>query len=816
MNRRFQGVALCFLGFLAYSLEAGGLEFEEDVKPILKTHCLACHGDEKKKGGLSFAHWIDYQEALSRDVPLLVAGNPAESLLIERILHSDPQERMPKGRDPLSAAEISTIEAWIEAGAKWDDDGWRPSPHWAFVDPIRARLPEVEGAEWCRTEIDSFVLRRLQDLGLAPSPEAGRAQLVRRLYFDLIGLPPSVDEVDAVVNDLRGDAYERLVDRLLASPAFGEKWARHWLDLARYADSEGYQRDELRNVWPYRDWVIGALNRDLPFDQFTIEQLAGDLLPEARPDQIVATGFHRNTPVNLEAGTNPDDDYHKQIVDRVNTTGTVWLGLTVGCAQCHDHKYDPLSSEEYYQLFAFFNRAPLETKQKGDGMGSAGMVYIGPNLTVPMDTRIDRRRLTWVREQKEAAERLEAYVEPFWSKAESENRKDQDKQLRKRLIISLKKRTIEDYRFVGNALLENDDTYQRWRARLAHAELMLARYPVAETRVMSDRVDRESFVLRRGNRESRGKRVSPATPRFLHGFPEQYPKNRVGLAKWLVARENPLVARVAVNRLWAELFGRGLVRTIDDFGKTGEKPSHPELLDWLAVTFVVDDEWSLKRTIRRMVLSATYRQQTAERSLGLKVDADNRFLWRHSGHRFDAELIRDQLLSLGGLLSDRMGGVPAYPWQPEGVWRSSAGAGPMSYPVAEGEDGYRRGIYTVWRRSAHYPSFSNFDAPDRSLCVVERNRSNTPLQALTLMNDAVYVEAAKAFARRIEQHASDGLRGKLGWAFRTALAREPNREELQVLEEAYLLESRESKSFEEGFFNVATILLNLHETICRN
>ena len=645
MGNRLLGSGFLLGCVFACSLRAGTPDFVTDVKPVLEAHCVRCHGEARKKGGLSFAHWIEFEEALRRKPTIVVPGSPGESLLVHRLRHADPEERMPQGEDPLKASEIKLIEEWILSGAQWEDDAWRPAPHWSFVGPARPKLPDVDESDWGRNEIDLFVRRRLERHGLSPSLEAERAALVRRLYLDLVGLPPSVEQVDSFLSDTKSDAYERLVDRLLASPAFGEKWARHWLDLARYADSEGYQRDELRNVWPYRDWVIDALNQDLPFDQFTIEQLAGDLLPDPRPEQIVATGFHRNTPVNLEAGTNPEDDYHKQIVDRVNTTGTVWLGLTVACAQCHDHKYDPISSEEYYQLFAFFNRAPVETKQRGEAMGNAGMVYIGPNLKVPMDPAMNRRRQSWLEKRTLAVKGLKELVEPVWTAALEVK---QEAELQKRLKIATEKRKLEDYRFVGDQLLKADEAYLRWCAQLDKAASMLLRYPIAETRVMDDQVDRVSFVLNRGDRDRPGKEVSPATPRFLHSFSEQFPRNRLGLAQWLVSKENPLVARVTVNRVWAELFGRGLVESMDDFGKMGEAPSHPELLDWLAETFVVADSWSLKRTIRRMVNSATYRQQTAERSAPLAADPDNRLLWRHPGHRLDAEVIRDNLLTMGG------------------------------------------------------------------------------------------------------------------------------------------------------------------------
>ena len=810
---------LLSLGLVCLSSEsAGAVEFSRDVWPIIESHCTECHNQSDRKSGIVLDSWYGFQRSRESHQELILAGRPDESNLIKFISMSDSSKRMPLDRAALSKTEAEVLRRWVKEGATWPDDGWRPDRHWAYERPSLPAVPSVAESDWCRTSIDHFILEGLDRQGLSPSVRAQQAILLRRLSFDLTGLPPSVDQIDQFLADSSQDAYEKAVDRFLASPAFGEKWARHWLDLARYADSEGYQRDELRHIWAYRDWVVSALNRDLPFDQFSIEQLAGDLLPDATPDQIVATGFHRNTPVNLEAGTDPEADYHKQIVDRVGTTGTVWLGTTLACAQCHDHKYDPISAKEYYQLFAFFNQAPLETKQKGTEMGSAGMVYIGPDVSVPLGKAANKRRDYWDSQKSKIASKIKDYVDPFWNEAatETESQKGLAPMLLKKLNIKSPKRKLADYRFVGENLLKSDASFHRLRDRLNGIDRMLLLYPAGRTRVMKEGGDeRMTHLLKRGDPASPGVPVSPATPSFLHGFPEKSDGNRLGLARWLVSHENPLVARVAVNRIWAELFGVGLVATLDDFGKQGERPSHPELLDWLAVTFVERDQWSMKQTIRRTVLSAVYQQQTAERDDAMQVDAANRLLWRHPGHRFSAESIRDNLLSMGGQLSSKMGGPPAYPWQPEGVWRKSAGAGPMSYDVSKGEDGYRRGIYTVWRRSAHYPSFANFDAPDRGACVVSRGRSNTPLQALTLMNDAVYVKAARAFATRIESQFEMSLDQKLVWAFRCAVARIPSESERGLLKDVF---SEELKVSDEAsaWYNVASVLMNLHETICRN
>ncbi len=800
------------------TIEAETLVFSRDVLPIFDQHCSECHGKDQQKGGLDLSRSFPFAQSRQSHETLIISGDPEQSELIKRVEHADPDVRMPRDQTPLSNTELKILKQWIREGAVWPDDGWRPAVHWSFVAPVKPSLPEVSNQTWSQTPIDRFILRRLEDRNLSPSIPVGRAELLRRLSLDLLGLPPSVNALDAFLSDSRPNAFEHAVDRFLASPAFGEKWARHWLDLARYADSEGYQRDELREIWAYRDWVIHALNRDLPFREFTIEQLAGDLLPEPRFDQLVATGFHRNTPVNLEAGTDPKADYHKQIIDRVGTTGSVWLGLTVGCAQCHDHKYDPISIKDYYQFFAFFNRAPVETRQAGQAMGSSNMIYIGPDMDVVSDGDVERRRAHWAQLHAQAVMSLRNYVDPLWSESSLDvvPKEKQTAAVKAAFKRIPSKRQLEDYRQFLALILEGDQHARVLMQEADHTVRMRDAYPKAVTRIMKDSEFRPTHVLKRGDLENRGERVGPATPAGLHPFSDEFSRDRLGLAKWLVSNENPLIARVTVNRIWAELFGRGLVATLDDFGRQGEIPSHPQLLDWLAETFVHDDHWSLKRFIRRIVRSAVYQQAAAERDSALQIDADNQFLWRYPGHRLSAESIRDQLLSLAGMLSLKMGGPPAYPWQPETVWRSSAGAGPMSYPVDRGEDGFRRGIYTVWRRSAHYPSFAVFDAPDRGSCVVSRGRSNTPLQALTLMNDGVYVDAARAFANRIESRDSGGIDQALVWAFRSAVARYPSDDERALLKRIYREEFQLSGDASEGWFNVATVLMNLHETVCRN
>ncbi len=656
-------------------------------------------------------------------------------------------------------------------------------PHWAYVIPKK----NLELAP--RASIDHFISRSLDERGLPPNPQAEPARLLRRVCFDLTGLPPSIAEVDAFAADPSDAHFEEVVDRLLASPRFGEKWASGWLDLARYADSDGYQRDGFRNVWPYRDWVIRAFNADMPFDQFTIEQLAGDLLPDPTQAQLIATGFHRGPILNLEAGTDAEEDRVKQVVDRVNTTGTVWLATSFECAQCHDHKYDPISIGDYYSLYAFFNHTEQEGKRKPGG-NDATMEYVGPDIELPIsDEEIQLRA--------EAEERVAEAKAVFVVKLrELCDELDEDR------IAALEPKTISLIEGVGrdfkkaNAIRKSVFTKGEEAKVLGELEKQVRRHQKHAkegsfqigfgSRVMREiEKPRETFVMQRGNFLTPGEAVAAATPPSLHPFPAGAPKNRLGLAQWLVSPDNPLTARVAVNRLWAELFGRGLVTTMEDFGSQGERPTHPELLDFLALKFRVEDAWSMKKSIRRIVLSATYRQSAVASAARRALDPDNALYSRGPRSRLTAELIRDNALAISGLLSDKMFGPPVRPVQPAKVWRV-IGEVDNTYYLSAGDDLYRRGVYTIWRRSAHYPSFANFDAPNRGACTVRRQSSNTPLQALTLMNDPAYVEMSQALAARLQTETSAWERdAQFEYAFRLAVARHPRAAELEVLRQIY-------------------------------
>jgi hypothetical protein len=793
-------------------LQAVSIDFRSQIQPIFDDHCLDCHDTKARKGGVALDHFFASQQLTDNGEKILIPRDPSGSLLVRLISSNDPKHRMPPKGDPLTPAQIEWIRSWIAEGAAWPDDGWRPSLHWAYLPPKLSAVPsDVPGR--IRNEIDAFIHSGLARRGVEPNADADPAVQLRRLSLDLRGLSPSVEEVDAFLNNPSDAAWEKAVDAFLASPAFGERWARQWLDAARYADSEGYQRDELRSMWPYRDWVIQALNADMPFDRFTIEQLAGDLLPNPTLRQRIATGFQRNTPLNLEAGTDPVEDHYKQVVDRVNVVGSVWLGTTLGCAQCHNHKYDPLSIGEYYGLFAYFNQTPYESRQ---GRG-AGMVYLGPDLELP---REEAERGRWEPLEKAAAATLSAVRDHMRATCESAQKDtvrfgklSMDAQ--EALLLGEEKRELPDYQVLLKALFPRDPEAARLMREAELAKKRLAPFAAPRTRVMQELLEkRATHIARRGDFLSKGPEVQPGVP-AVFGDLKPGGADRLALARWIVHPEHPLTARVTVNRIWAELFGRGIVSTLEEFGKQGDAPSHPELLDWLAVTFVRTDAWSLKALLKRMVLSSTYRRSSALRGDALERDVANVGLWRHPGHRLDAETIRDNALLAGGLLSPKAGGPPVYPPQPEGVWREAAGKGPTQYVVSEGEDRYRRGIYTVWKRNNHYPAFAAFDAPDRGACTLQRGRSNTPVQALVLLNDEAFVEAAHALGKRMETEFHGSPLERLVRGFRTVLSRHPTDAERTILERVYRGAEGTTPHPSKGFEDAATVILNLHETIHR-
>ncbi|MFN7922811.1 MAG: PSD1 and planctomycete cytochrome C domain-containing protein [Bryobacteraceae bacterium] len=647
--------------FPALAAFAQNVDFQRDIRPLLAKNCLACHGpDDKSRQGNLRLDLRDGAIGKMGGSAGIVPFDSATSKVIQRVTAAT--NPMPPGGKRLTETEVASLKRWIDTGARYQK-------HWAFEKPVRTEPPQ---SKWGRNPIDAFVMARLEKEGLQPSREADRHTLIRRVSLDLTGLPPTPEQVEAFVKDRGADAYERLVKSLLASDHYGERWARVWLDLARYADSQGYEKDNKRIIWPYRDWVIRAFNANMPFDRFTTLQLAGDLLPDASQDDLIATGFHRNTMTNTEGGTDDEEFRDAAIKDRVATTGQVWMGLTWGCAQCHSHKYDPLAHKEFYQIYAFFNQT--EDEDKPD----------------------DRPTL-----------------------------------------------------------------------KFANTSTLIMRELAPEKR-------RRTRIHERGSFLNPGADVEPAVPAAFHPLPEGAPRNRLGLAKWLMDPENPLVARVAVNRFWARLFGTGIVESEEDFGSQGMLPSHPELLDWLATEYIRLG-WDTKALLETIVLSATYRQSSDVTPALTKRDPYNRILARGPRFRLDSEIVRDQALAASGLLSAKMYGAPVMPWQPDGIWQMEYNS--ERWSPSPGEDKYRRALYTFWRRTAPYPAAMNFDSPSGETCTMRRIRTNTPLQALTTLNDPVQMEAAQRLALRVANDTGQTAEQRAERMFRMVLVRPPRPEE---------------------------------------
>ena len=758
------------------------VDYAAAIKPLLQAQCVKCHGATTQKGGLR----LDTAAAALRGGgrgPAVRPGQAADSLLYQAVtgVHAEVAQ-MPYKRGPLDSAQMELLRQWIDAGARAPANE-TPSDdrHWAYVAPVRPSPPQVGHP------VDAFIAARLQREGLAAAPPAAAETLIRRLHLDLTGLPPTPAEVAAVVQ-AGADAHAleaalaRRTEQLLNSPHHGERWGRWWLDQARYADSNGYSIDAPRSIWPYRDWVVSALNADMPFDRFTVEQLAGDLLPGSTLDQKIATGFHRNTQINQEGGIDREQFRIESVFDRVATTGTVWLGLTVGCAQCHDHKFDALSQEEYYRLFAFLNNQDE------------------PSLSVP-DAGVNRAALT--AEQTQLLGRITAYLDDrlalmtTWeSEQGGEGRKRQGGEVRKILDVPAEKRSLAQRRLLfaagpGAA----DQAFRALHERLTEVDRLLA--GGVTTLVLKELPQpRKTTLFIKGDFTRPGAEVAPGVPAVLHDLEAARP-SRLDLARWLVRRDNPLTARVIMNRVWQQYFGRGLVETENDFGTMGSAPTHPDLLDWLAVEFM-DSGWSLKHMHRLIVTSAAYRRSSGAavaggRRVPAEADPDNRLLWRQNRLRLDAEIIRDVGLAASGLLVPRLGGPPVYPPIPEGVM--ALGQVKRSWPLSRGADRYRRGLYTFVFRATPPPGLSVFDAPDGFSTCTRRLRSNTPLQALTLLNDTSHVE----FARALEQVVR---REGVEQAFVRCTARRPTAAETAALAGLTPLEQ-------------ARVLLNLDETITR-
>jgi hypothetical protein len=1000
---------------------APAVDYVRDIQPILEKHCYECHGRTRARARLRL-HAPEFIRRGGNSGEIVTAGNSHRSLIIRRILDESDDDRMPLDADPLPAETVATLRAWIDQGARMPGTTAAAAEdevqeHWAYVKPQRPAVPAGSDDTWARNAIDRFVLARLEKEKLAPSAEASRAALLRRVSLDLIGLPPTPEELDAFLADRSADAYEKAVDRLLASPHYGERWARPWLDLARYADTNGYEKDNRRSIWKFRDWVIDALNKDMPFDAFTVEQIAGDMLPNASVDQKIASGFHRNAMTNEEGGVDPEESRYETLVDRVNTTGTVWLGSTIACAQCHNHKYDPFSQKDYFRMLAFFASSDFDSRSFGDGtrffeptldLATPEQEKARKELQAKID-QLDQELKTPTPEVREAQERWEQAirsaqaawtpltpqkvaatggavlkVQPDGSILASGPNPQQtsytvtldttmtgitgvrleaipDPSLprggpgrdgyghfrvtgfsaetapiapaagaQKPAALRFKTVKVDDsaapfepgdllglkptgyarksgswainamrdtVRVPRHAVLQADAPFGypggtrltirvdqlegtigqgigRFRiavtdrvdplegadfpARLrpllqqpaadrpkAQADEIAALFrnttpllkpkrdalaalrkelndlQIPSTLVMRERAtfERPSYELRvRGSFENKGERVYAGTPGALHEMRESLPANRLGLARWLVDENNPLVARVAVNRIWEQLFGRGIVETSEDFGTQGATPTHPELLDWLATEFVAN-KWSQKSLIRTIVLSATYRQSSVVPPALAERDPYNRLFARGPRVRLEAEMIRDVMLASSGLLSRKMHGPSVFPPQPEGIWNMPYNSD--RWTTSTGEDRYRRSLYTFWRRTSPYPSFMTFDATSREFCTVRRVRTNTPLQALTLLNDPAAFEAAGALADRMIKAGADA-RARAAFGIKLVLSRPATDGELSRLVSLYEQErahyaARGSADTAErsAWTMVGNVLMNLDEAVTK-
>ncbi len=750
---------------------ATAVDFNQDVLPLLTDRCFACHGPDE--GDRQADLRLD-QEASAKEA-VIVPGDASASELWQRISSRDPDLQMPppdSGKE-LTPDQQELIRRWIDEGAEWRG-------HWAFEPLRRPTPPEVPGTD-VGNDVDRFVLDKLKSQGLSPSPRADRATLLRRISLDLTGLPPTLGELDRFLADDSAGAYEAAVDRLLNSPHYGERMAMGWLDGARFADTNGYQNDFGRSMWPWRDWVIDAFNRNMPFDQFVLEQLAGDLLPEPTRSQVVATGFNRNHRSVTEGGSIEAEWHTENVVDRVETTSVVLLGLTMGCARCHDHKYDPITQREFYRFFAFFNNVD----EKGVYIETRGNVP--PLVSVPSEA------------QRQQLDQLASEI------ATAEQTGDGER------LESLRKELSELEKSLPTVM------------------------------IMKERAERRpTYVLRRGQYDlpDTSEALEPGVPAFLPPLPPDAPPNRLGLARWMIAPSNPLVARVVANRSWQHFFGQGLVKNSDNLGRQSDPPSHPQLLDWLA-TELIRSGWDLKALQKVIVMSATYQRTSDATAPQYQADPANRWLARGPRFRMPAELIRDQALAISGLLSTRIGGPSVKPYQPAGLWSELAGGASQGpYVQDHGSDLYRRSLYTYRKRTVPHATMTTFDAPSFEICQVKRSRTNTPLQSLALLNDTTYVEAARMLARRMLSEVPDNPPERLAYGFRLATARPPDPSEIATLQAAldrYLAiyhadptaaeqllahgESPVGDPFERAdwaaYTTVASLLLNLDETVTK-
>ncbi len=907
MNQKFWllgGLSVCLLGYFSLHQRNETIDYNTQVKPLLNKKCISCHGGVKQASGFSLLFREDALAPTKSGKPAIIPNDAANSEFIKRLTHSDPDERMPYHAEKLKDEEIELLTKWVNQGVKWDN-------HWAYIKPV---LPEVPATAFFsgltnffsgslpKNDIDAFVEKTLDKNGLTLAEEADRITLIRRVCLDLTGLPPtpSILKKYGESNNWK-EEYPKLVDELLASSAYGERWASMWLDLARYSDSRGYQKDNARDIWHYRDWVIDAFNADMPFDQFTTNQLAGDLLPNPSENQLLATAFHRNTMNNDETGTVDEEFRVVAIIDRINTTFETWQGTTFGCVQCHSHPYDPFRHEEYYKIMAFFNNTrdedtqdeapflrkfekadaqklvdlekwlnnikPKEKKQwidfvkyleprhhahfadkynKGALLGDRNIgLKNGGSCRLP-NIELSNKSQLLVSISVSALGgqvqiRLDSASGPIIGKMSLDTTKNKKRDLQFWPIKSVdgkpfvgrhdvyltatnKKIDTESYFFQINWFTFLSDFPNKTQPDYAQKfqdfkYLLDAKTDNTPILLASDPdYPRQTHVFTRGNWLVHGKEVATGFPKILSNR-QSATKNRLALAQWLVNAENPLTARVIVNRFWEQLFGIGIVETLEDFGTAGAKPTQPELLDYLAVKFQNDWEWSTKKLLRYIVLSATYRQTSIGNESLLEKDPQNKLLAKGPRLRLNAEMIRDQALAVSGLLSKKMYGKPTLPYQPEGVWQAVNSS--LNYKQSEGEDQYRRGVYVFARRTGPYPSMVTFDAGSRESCLSRRIRTNTPLQALTLLNDPVFVEASEALAKRAMKQQPN-VEQQISTCYTWVTGRTISEKKLERLQNLYTISLEKFKKNKpstppqfESLALVCNAILNLDEVVTK-
>ncbi|MES2648452.1 MAG: DUF1553 domain-containing protein [Bacteroidota bacterium] len=888
------------------------IDFVSEVKPIINKQCISCHGGVKQQAGFSL---LFREEALAKTEsgrPAIIPGNPAQSELMRRITNKDPEERMPYKHDPLSKQEIAIFRDWIKQGAEWGQ-------HWAYASVKAVPVPKPttffglisKESDWAQNEIDEFIEEKLRVEKLQPSPAANKQTLLRRASLDIIGMPAPRNLAMSFLSDNSPKAFTNLVDSLLALPQYGEKWSSFWLDIARYADTKGYERDAHRNIWAYRDWLIKAFNNDKPYDQFLTEQIAGDLLPNPSEDNYIASGFHRNTMTNDEGGTNNEEFRTAAVMDRINTTWQGLLGTTFACVQCHSHPYDPFKHEDYYKFMAFFN----DSRDEDTEADYPVLRQYPDSLKKPLQEVI-----SWVKTTAgaEKAKEINTFLRT-WQPAYNSLQADSFTQselsdtkwlaLRNNAQCRLKNVFLQDknqllfryqsgmaggswkihtdssngpliatipiqpttrgweikavtimpssgirdlyFSYTNNKLKTPEETgitfdwfyftqpfpgegkagYAGMKSR--YWNLLTATPPT--TPIMMENpsyMHRASYVFERGNWMAKTKLVTPGLPASLNSMPANAPNNRLGLAMWLTAKENPLTARNMVNHVWEQIFGVGLAETLEDLGSQGILPTHPELLDWLSYTYMNKDQWSTKKLIRKMVLSATYQQSSVVSAELLAKDPSNHLYTRFPRVRLSAEQLRDQALCLGGLMSKKMYGPSVFPYQPEGIWLSPWNG--EQWKKNDNEDQYRRAVYTFWKRSAAYPSMTAFDAVSREVCTVRRIRTNTPLQALTTLNDSVYIDIARHFAKRMQQQQPADIGKQISAGFQLATNRQIDQKSLAALTRLYhsaketfgkddlktssmLADSSGSKNKDLAALTVvANAMLNLDEVVTKN